>query len=595
MSNSILQAFKSLKVANDGLSDHLTIYEVSYEYLSKIKEFNDAKAFNNCLVALINLDNYDKALNLIKEVPQEVHSQFVVEKAYIYYKLGKDDELALLYEHLVDNAEGSIEGVPVQEIELRAIKHILAQHLYQRGHVAKALALYQELIDSNNKIDNEVDLATNERAILSQLPAGERPQPRLEGSEDSYDFTYNNALIEISNNNLEGADKLLDKAISQCGLEIQDPSELTAEIAPMKVAQAYVKLLQGHSTEALDILTSADLASADDPMVLLLVKNNTLALQGDGGANLNIVHGELNYPETLNALKQKLTSAQFGQLLKNHLLLSYQTGTLSVKSKYLSKAYQAKLASNDFSLQAYKTLISNKISQDDLEDSTRFKAAAAALKALYNHNANADVRTSILLLVAYIGFQTGFYDQALSLLESEIQNHPNDIRSAVVGAYYQMAQSIGGKVQEKSVQNLEKLANSTTSDALRQELQIWKYAYDGTEITSSEGLVPIGELTASHNVEELLRTNIDELLFQKPAYASESVATTQPKKRYVFSKNKQYTDKPPSDLDAERWLPKKFRSYYKPSKKEKRKGHQGALELTPTPEPSKVKKKRGKK
>lgn len=39
-------------------------------------------------------------------------------------------------------------------------------------------------------------------------------------------------------------------------------------------------------------------------------------------------------------------------------------------------------------------------------------------------------------------------------------------------------------------------------------------------------------------------------------------------------------------LDDERWLPLKLRSYYKPTKKDKKKtsgGHQGAVESSPAP------------
>ena len=90
MSNSIVKAFKSLNVSSpQSVSEHETIYEVSYQYLSNIKEFNDLVSFHNCLVALINLDRYHKALELVKQVPEDVHTEFVLEKAYIYYKTGK--------------------------------------------------------------------------------------------------------------------------------------------------------------------------------------------------------------------------------------------------------------------------------------------------------------------------------------------------------------------------------------------------------------------------------------------------------------------------------------------------------------------------
>ena len=45
MSNSIADAFKKLNVSVDlSQSEHDKIFNVSYEYLSKVKKFNDLKA-----------------------------------------------------------------------------------------------------------------------------------------------------------------------------------------------------------------------------------------------------------------------------------------------------------------------------------------------------------------------------------------------------------------------------------------------------------------------------------------------------------------------------------------------------------------------
>lgn len=130
MSNSIADAFKKLNVSVDlSQSEHDKIFNVSYEYLSKVKKFNDLKAAKNCLVALINLDKYHKADQIIKKLNKLLVGPLILEISYIYYKIGKIDELIKLYESNEDLQEGASIG----------LKHVLAQSYYKIGDYEKAL------------------------------------------------------------------------------------------------------------------------------------------------------------------------------------------------------------------------------------------------------------------------------------------------------------------------------------------------------------------------------------------------------------------------------------------------------------------------
>lgn len=161
MSNSIMQAFKKLNVTSAS-EDHENIYEVSYQYLSNVKNFDDSKSFNNCLVALINLDKYQKALDLIKHVKNEdIISQFSIEVGYVYYKTKQTKLLQQLFE--------KVEKESSSKFLVRGLKHIMAQEYYQRGENTKALEIYHDLIKGNDDIDSSLDLNTNELSIISQL------------------------------------------------------------------------------------------------------------------------------------------------------------------------------------------------------------------------------------------------------------------------------------------------------------------------------------------------------------------------------------------------------------------------------------------
>ncbi|RCK57734.1 hypothetical protein Cantr_06788 [Candida viswanathii] len=143
MSNSIADAFKKLNVsANTTASEHDKIFNVSYEYLSKVKKFNDLKAAKN----------YHQKLN------KSLVSPLILEISYVYYKIGKIAELVKLYEA----NEQSEEGVSI------GLKHVLAQSYYKLGDYTKSLELYQQLI-KDNKFDDQLDLIINEKAIISQL------------------------------------------------------------------------------------------------------------------------------------------------------------------------------------------------------------------------------------------------------------------------------------------------------------------------------------------------------------------------------------------------------------------------------------------
>ena len=107
---------------------------------------------------------------------------------------------------------------------------------------------------------------------------------------------------------------------------------------------------------------------------------------------------------------------------------------------------------------------------------------------------------------------------------------------------------------------------------------------------------------SSADVESLLAVDVDELVDSKKARskpvkvgkANVVKPASGSKKKAKFSAGKKLVanDKfDPLSLDKERWLPMSLRSYYKPTKKDKKKGgHQGALVAD-----TGKKKKKGKK
>lgn len=656
MSRSVIDAFKGLNVGSaTDVSDHEAIYEVSYQYLSKVKQFKDLEAFHNCLVSLINTDKYYKALNLISEVPAEIHQEYPLEKAYVYYKTANTDLLKAVYDSTV-NSSG------LSQVLLRALKHVMAQSCYQNGDVALALKLYHELIASN-AIDSQMDLACNERAILSQLllktTSSQKPLLDLTDAAASYDFIFNNALIELAKGNLARSLDLLNSALDLCKTQNMDadPVDLALELTPITLTIAYIYQVTGREQLAIDVLENLDLVDITDLMLQLIVKNNLISVR-PAYDNINYNSRELNYQYNLHHLRLKLTRSQSKVLLKNHLLLSYQTNTLSKTSNYVSNRFIQQFAAEsegDLTPLVYKVLLKLNITFEDIENPEYNRAVSRKLFRFANSelekNEASDILVVAALLLVAINAKVSKYDQSCLVLEKlvaiELASSNGPLHGSIFESLIEVYELLNGA---KKLSDLYKalVSKFRTLDveAIRENDSLYKFilavavkllavnldAYSVELLnflstvkesdvvasllhSSTEGLLPVEELECDADVEDLLAVNVEELA---PALPVPTIKIRQPDFKVTkkttkpkFSKHKFFKHasefNPEKDLDSERWLPMKLRSYYKPSKKDLKKksgGHQGVVESSPVPQTAplassssknKKKKKKGKK
>lgn len=640
MSSSVIESFKGLNVSSaQDASDHEAIFEVLYQYLSKIKNLNDLTAFHNCLVALINCDKYYKALELLREVPAEVHREYPLEKAYVYYKTGNNDLVVEVYEAAKDE---------VSDVLLRALKHVLAQSYYQAGQMHKALDVYRELIAANT-LDSTVDLACNERAILSQLALEHTfLEPTQAPEQRTYDIVFNEALYELGRNNTAQSLLLLEEAATLCTAQNADldPADSALEIAPIRLTTAYIYATTGRSDDAQALLDLLDMAAITDLMTHLVFRTNYVAL-GPSDANVNFAARELNYQRNLHQLRHKLTRQQARVLLKNHLLLAYQSNAVAAGSSYLSPKFYAEFARDypgDVTPLVFRVLIKLHISLEDLEAPSLRAVSRKVLKFALGEleNGVSDVAVAAALLLVSLNGAAAKYDQLFLVLEKiaelELAGAALDLHASVFGVLiclYELHNS-AKKVAELYDALVAKFAALSAADladarlynfvravafkllSIGRDTELFEKLHaanadDAVVASALSGdhsqLKPAEELASAEDVEQLLAVDVKTLV---------SVASTAPKSARAaefrvkkknhkpkFSKHKFFKPEhdfdAAKDVDAERWLPMKLRSYYKPSKKErKRGGHQGAVEATAsTPAPaaakSKKKKKKGKK
>ena len=659
MSSSISQAFKGLNLAHAvSESDHGNIFDVSYQYLSKVREFQDVHSFHNCLVALILMDRYHRAYQLLQEVGEDVHSSFLIEKLYIYYKLGK----TALLNALVDSA---LEA-PMDDIVVRALKHIRAQNDYREGDNSHALELYHELIAANGDVDLIVDLACNERAIVSQanFMADNAAQTvdvvsTTAEAESTYDLLYNESLILLSQNRFEDALQVLQRAEALC-TDQNGPEELLAELAPIRTTLAYVYQTLGEPQKAREILSSLRSKALDDSIIKLIVTNNyySSAPVRTESISLNLVQRELDLAKNLHHLQAKLTRPQYQTIVKNNLLLNYTTSTLAKTSSYLQTRFDqawSQLFPNDKTPTLYKVLLRLGVTYEELTggESNWRRVSKQLYKFILQQMQVSEVTPEVIsaiLLLVHLSHQTGHYANTISVLESLlidddkfkanaeapclagllIKVYETENLTAKLQAYlshlalyiqdggvedklstnsdfYDFAKIIAFKLilidEEKAQGIFAALLKARPHDELIQTM-----VNQNKEIR----LESVESLTSSTaSIDTLLKTEIEDLILQRFSHRSATSTTTKHKKSAQIAASKVVKAKrapkfsaqkivKPSDqfdvnlLDKERWLPMRLRSYYKPSKKDKKKnaGHQGSIEPAGGVQ---KKKKKGKK
>lgn len=486
---SLLTALEGLLLDHD--ADHDAVYAALYKHLAGAG-FRDGAAFHHCIVALIQNEKYLRALSLLKQVPADVHREHALEKAYVYYKLG---------------LHGEVDRVCAGRSE-RALQHVKAQSQYQRGDVAGAYATYRALLRAPHG-DAVLDLACNERAILSQMDG---PEPLLPGDPRSYDTVFNEALLLVRRGEHAAALERLQRALDLCTLQTAE----LLEQAPILLAMAYVHHVGGRRDAAAALLDRAD--GVADPLLRLVLRTHRAALAGVA-ANAHYTLRELAYPRALHVLRNKLTAPQKRAVVNNHLLLEYHLGTLGAR---LAHFRAGRDAGRDVAPLMYKVLVRLGVGPPDLASPTAARRLLRFVRALQQGDPAA---VAAALLLVKLDHQRGTHQRlvlALDHLASWDKPAP-----AVVGLH----------------------ALLTGADQRPHVGSLWLER----------------ELECATSVEALLAADVGATPSLKQ-HAAPRPPPRKPRHKTTFGRRK-FFEAPakfdPALLDKERWVPKKLRSTYK--------------------------------
>lgn len=246
------------------IEDHESVLQAADASLKQNK--NDVETQHVRVVALLQLDRYDDALQALEQGGAKLKEKARLEHAYALYKSGKPSEAAEI-------ARGG---------EARGLQHVEAQASYRTEDFARAADLYGQLAQSLDG-DAEADLRINGAAVDAQLEwngRGDLARRKKAGREDleAFETAYNAACGSIARGELKQGEMLLKRAHDLCSsLEDMSDEEKDVELLPIRVQQVYVMARLGKADEAEVLAKQIDATAIPDASTRHIAQVNTQA------------------------------------------------------------------------------------------------------------------------------------------------------------------------------------------------------------------------------------------------------------------------------------------------------------------------------
>ncbi|XP_012935251.1 signal recognition particle subunit SRP72 [Aplysia californica] len=572
-------------------------FEKAVKTCGRILHFYPAEfsAFQCKIVSLLLLDRFEDALNALnKDKTHSVGLKF--EKAYCEYRLNRTtDALATLRS--------------ITEHDTRS-KELLCQVLYRIEEYEECYTLYKDLI-KNSEDDFDAERQTNFAAVIASLQmwdVRDMSDPGLD--ESSYEICYNKACYFIGKGDLDTAMDMLAKAEE---LLKNDPDlteeELDEELAIIRVQRGYIKQCLNKNDQASQLYNQVLKTKPSDMGLVAVVSNNVVtinkdqnifdskrkikAASGDGlkhktvsaqrkhiSVNQCLVHMYSNQSDQCHQLAKRLhdqypdlespvliRAAQFVRdkkmdealaLLKEYSKLGKnqsERAQLILAQLQLAQGsvYQACDALKGLGDLAYcpgivSTLATLYMSQEDKE------AASEVLTNAVNWYKKNDPKSSALPMLtrANADFQlkNGRAEAAAKMLEDLRSSSPGDalVLAQLISAYA-LFDSKKAQQISKDLPSVEKIVQGLDVDALEASFSTLgpKYMKKQQPAKGEASPVTSGDTRSG-----------DTVMLKKKQ---------RKKKKGKLPKNCEAG----SDIDPERWLPRKERSYYRGKRKDKRK------------------------
>ncbi|QKX64211.1 uncharacterized protein TRUGW13939_11384 [Talaromyces rugulosus] len=251
------------------IEEHDEVLKACNAALKKSK--TDLQAQHAKVVALLKLDRYEDSLRLLEEAGDALKSKAPIEYAYALYKCGRLSEAA-------EVAASSATG--------RGAKHVEAQANYRAEKFVSVASIYESLAGNEAELGNEYnDLRINTWAAHAQglwHREGDFSQIRKPTREDleAFETSYNAACASIARGDLKQGEILLKRAKELCKTsEYLSPEDKASELLPINIQQLYTLLRQGKLESAEEVAREISLNENTDLSTKKIAQNNILISQ----------------------------------------------------------------------------------------------------------------------------------------------------------------------------------------------------------------------------------------------------------------------------------------------------------------------------
>ncbi|KAG4303545.1 hypothetical protein PCANB_000200 [Pneumocystis canis] len=572
-------------------NDHQEVVKLS----DKIQTFSilDTESEKSRVIALIKLDKYEEALQTILHKLNPDETKF--ETTYCLFMLEKFKK-ALSY---------------LEKDNERSHLHVKAQILYQMGQTIDAVQLYKKLIQDPYRIENE-DFDLNVNLLAAQVTS-----PSIEISSNpaisqSLDYRFNIGCHLIHKKEYKKAKILFELSREQC-LSNTHKEDIPSILDPILIQLAYIYSFLDQESDALNIYEDLMNRNNVDPVIKMISTNNFFSIKSE--INPYLAFCSLN--TILSNIKQlKLTPIQNKIIEKNTAILNLWSGKYSACHNIVKKLQNKYPDDNTLILILVSSILS------------RFTGDRACAQLIELHERNPSNITLSLAIIQFMISSKNKYN-AQKILENLLNSLENkkDIRFSpgLVRLIVEIYQKQGRKdlAQQELYSASEYWRSTGSSDPKLIELL---YASGESKLKTiiskrkNTSLLPIDDFTyllkispnnqkafaglviyyLNRDVNEALKYAnklptpdtliqgidvdhleklgiVDHLLKKKKEIKQVESIIKQKRKKSKLPKNYD-PDKQP---DPERWIPKKFRSSYKPPKGKKKILNRTQGELTP--------------
>ncbi|KAI9853006.1 MAG: Signal recognition particle core component [Thelocarpon superellum] len=600
------------------LDDPEEVLKAANAVLKKSK--NHAEAQTAKLRALLKLERYEDALQVLEEGGEALKTQTPLESAYALYKVGRYEEAEeLSRSHSADHGRG--------------MQHVEAQVAYRLEDFARAADIYAGLVAHGAEGQHEEsELRINHSATVAQLEwAGQGSAAPKQGASredlEAFETVYNVACRHIARGELTQAAFLLKRARDLCNAsEELAEDEKAAELLPIAVQLAYTLTRLGKHDEADQVRAGISIGEIADLSTRQIAQNNDI-ISTTHAKNPFLAHRHFHssppLPQTAWPFAYQSRLLRQNGYVLDLSCLKY-SGVAASTAKYIA-AHAAPTASSAVNRIAVVNAAAHARSQD----------GKAALKAILPELAKRPADVGLLLTAIQLYMVHNNYGSAIALLEAffkrlETSSTPADQdvrfapglvavlvslyrvqgrRSHITSELAKAASYWQHKSKEKAnahaspslllAAGIALLESSETEDHqaaaeifddLRQQEAGHRGAiagYVAANATTSPDLVasevgkltPVARLTAGVDVAALLDAGIPSMSSVSTTGSKKRAAADEQqrgKKRVRKSRLPKHYD-PQKAPDPERWLPLRDRSTYRPKGK---KGKMRAAALT---------------